>query len=498
MGPVGWARRMPRSWGDTERVGPRPPEARTPPYIIQYGVGWGRYHDPATHEARRVYQKGQDFVRAFGLRGENGEKVAIIAVADGVTRSLTDTRTGEPTDGGLAARTAVYNLEKLISRHSNPSTFTPDQLRNDIYRLNRMIERTHFTGQTTLSTAIVTEDGKIIWAAVGDSPLYVVIREETGGLRILTLNSQTSQHSPDGRLEAVLGGRNQTLPLDQAIRTGELRLPPSSEAWIIATSDGVNLTPEEVLQTVEENLRAHPPQIASALVAKATKRDDRAAAVIHITPNRPSADDTLRLPPISEIVEFFKPPDPPLRQFLQKAGRRLREALGLPPAKIGVELYLGGEPLLKEYKVTVETKDFGSIKTPEDAQIAQELLQTYLTYPLLEKGYLFLAIEELAREAQSRGTISKEELFTLLDTIRTLETASETGNPRALWTAGYATQNSQFPQRGRFQKIFLAITRLLNLRSNLGKEPSIRERLEALRAVAPSLRIEPIPAQNTE
>ena len=118
-------------------------------------------------DGAREYQ--EDAFLITNLTDKNGNPAALIIVADGM---------GGHAAGNVASNMAVQAFNKFVSSNY-PSDDLPDVLQEAVLRANKAIKDTvaetpALQGMGCTMVAGILEAGKIYWASVGDSHLYVV------------------------------------------------------------------------------------------------------------------------------------------------------------------------------------------------------------------------------------------------------------------------------------------------------------------------------------
>jgi formylglycine-generating enzyme required for sulfatase activity/serine/threonine protein phosphatase PrpC len=139
-------------------------------------------------DGAREYQ--EDAFLITNLTDKNGNPAALIIVADGM---------GGHAAGNVASNMAVQAFNKHVSANY-PSDDLPDVLQEAVLRANKAIKDTvaetpALQGMGCTMVAGILEAGKIYWASVGDSHLYVVRGSE--------LMKKNADHSYGGFLERM-------------------------------------------------------------------------------------------------------------------------------------------------------------------------------------------------------------------------------------------------------------------------------------------------------
>ncbi len=139
-------------------------------------------------DGAREYQ--EDAFLITNLTDKNGNPAALIIVADGM---------GGHAAGNVASNMAVQAFNKFVSSNY-PSDDLPDVLQEAVLRANKAIKDTvnetpALQGMGCTMVAGILEDGKVYWASVGDSHLYVVRGNE--------LMKKNADHSYGGFLERM-------------------------------------------------------------------------------------------------------------------------------------------------------------------------------------------------------------------------------------------------------------------------------------------------------
>jgi len=139
-------------------------------------------------DGAREYQ--EDAFLITNLTDKSGNPAALIIVADGM---------GGHAAGNVASNMAVQAFNKHVSSNY-PSDDLPDVLQEAVLRANKAIKDTvaetpALQGMGCTMVAGILESGKIYWASVGDSHLYVVRGSE--------LMKKNADHSYGGFLERM-------------------------------------------------------------------------------------------------------------------------------------------------------------------------------------------------------------------------------------------------------------------------------------------------------
>lgn len=139
-------------------------------------------------DGARDYQ--EDAFLITNLTDKNGNPAALIIVADGM---------GGHAAGNVASNMAVQAFNKYVSSNY-PNDDLPEVLHEAVLRANKAIKETvketpALEGMGCTMVAAILEDGKIYWASVGDSHLYLVRGSE--------LMKKNADHSYGGFLERM-------------------------------------------------------------------------------------------------------------------------------------------------------------------------------------------------------------------------------------------------------------------------------------------------------
>ena len=281
-------------------------------------------------DGARDYQ--EDAFLITNLTDAEGKPSALIVVADGM---------GGHAAGNVASNMAVQAFNKNISANypsDNLSTILKESLvqANDSIR-ETITETSALSGMGCTMVASVLEGGKLWWASVGDSHLYLIRNNE--------LTKKNADHSYGGFLERMQAAgtpvepeaglsRNMLMSALTGEDINEMDVPDTplnlaAGDRIIICSDGLDtLDADKIIQCIEA--ADSPKKSADALMsaveeAKAPRQDNTTAVVVYVrTAETASASIRDETDPLSTGSAGTSAPARPLQEFEVEDGSRGR------------------------------------------------------------------------------------------------------------------------------------------------------------------------------
>lgn len=373
-------------------------------------------------DGARDYQ--EDAFLITHLTDAKGQPSALIVVADGM---------GGHAAGNVASNMAVQAFNKHVSSNY-PTDDIPKILRESVEKANDSIKETvaetaALSGMGCTMVAAILEEGRVWWASVGDSHLYI-IREKK-------LSKKNDDHSYGGYLDRMAAkgehiapekglSRNMLMSALTGDEINEVDVPDepfflASRDKVILCSDGLDSLKRDVIIKHASYTDA-PKECAEALMraveeAGVPKQDNTTAVVVNVKHKTIKADPTTTTSSTTVGNDGFAVEDTP-----EKSGGGFGKLIGvilvLGIAAAGAYFMLSGSG----DSTTTDLPELSEVETDtsEEAELAVE--------------------EELVEEAETDETVAVEEEASE-ETIAE-EKPVETPEPAPSATSGKVIQDS--------------------------------------------------------
>ena len=264
-------------------------------------------------DGARDYQ--EDAFLITNLTDANGKPSALIVVADGM---------GGHAAGNVASNMAVQAFNKHVSANYPTDNIT-EVLEQAVIKANNSITETiaetpALQGMGCTMVAAVLEDGRIIWASVGDSHLYLIRNKE--------LTKRNADHSYGGFLDRMEAegtpiepeqglSRNMLMSAITGDKINEIdvnSVPLALEAGdrVIICSDGLDtLSSSDIIQHSEWS--ESPKECADALMravedASMPRQDNTTAVVVNVKEAVAAEVETAETGPAATPVPAYEEP----------------------------------------------------------------------------------------------------------------------------------------------------------------------------------------------
>lgn len=373
-------------------------------------------------DGARDYQ--EDAFLITHLTDAKGQPSALIVVADGM---------GGHAAGNVASNMAVQAFNKHVSSNY-PTDDIPKILRESVEKANDSIKETvaetaALSGMGCTMVAAILEEGRVWWASVGDSHLYI-IREKK-------LSKKNDDHSYGGYLDRMAAKGEHITPekglsrnmLMSALTGDEINeVDVSNEPFFLASRDKVILCSDGLDSLKRDVIIKHasytddPKECAEALMhaveeAGVPKQDNTTAVVVNVKHKTIKADPTTTTSSTTVGNDGFAVEDTP-----EKSGGGFGKLIGmilvLGIAAAGAYFMLSGSG----DSTTTDLPELSEVETDtsEESELAVE--------------------EELIEEAETDETVAVEEEASE-ETIAE-EKPVETPEPAPSATSGKVIQDS--------------------------------------------------------
>lgn len=362
-------------------------------------------------DGARDYQ--EDAFLITHLTDAKGQPSALVVVADGM---------GGHAAGNVASNMAVQAFNKHVSANY-PTDDIPKILRESVEKANDSIKETvaetaALSGMGCTMVAAILEEGRIWWASVGDSHLYVV-REKK-------ISKKNDDHSYGGYLDRMAAkgehitpekglSRNMLMSALTGDEINEVDVPDepfflASRDKVIICSDGLDSLKRDII-VKHASYTDDPKECAEALMhaveeAGVPKQDNTTAVVVNVKHKTIKADPTTTTSSTSVGDDGFAVDDTPT-----KSGGGLGKFIGLILV-LGI-LGAGG------YFMLGGSGDTGSTDLPELTDEEAELSEN--TELVAEESTEEIEIETVEEEVVPEETAEEEKP---VETPATAEIAS--------------------------------------------------------------------------
>lgn len=177
-----------------------------------------------------IRQENQDRVAIVRGRDRLGRPFAVAALADGI---------GGMQQGAECAALALGSLFAAIASEATASIDSGQWLLRGIHQANNDVHaRMHGEGGATISAALISGNGPIHWASVGDSRLYVADGSSLKQISIDdTIAGQLGRIGEAGFDQSKL---IQFIGIGKPLEASVSSLPPHDGVAIFLTTDGVH------------------------------------------------------------------------------------------------------------------------------------------------------------------------------------------------------------------------------------------------------------------
>lgn len=245
-----------------------------------------------TAVGNRNYQQDALYVTPSRILAANKKTRVLAVVCDGM---------GGMADGGKASRTAIQMMVQGFQNvEKSPDLDIPAFFRQGICAIDRVIydfPKENGRGSGTTMVACIVEDGRLYWASVGDSRIYVIrnhqmqqvtrdhnywlrLQEQVAAGQMTMEEAMTHRHRE--ALISYLGMGNVSL---MDINTAPLELQYGD--MVMLCSDGITKTlPDTQIKKIILADEVKPEQKAEALVEAAThanshSQDNTSVVLLH-------------------------------------------------------------------------------------------------------------------------------------------------------------------------------------------------------------------------
>ena len=234
-------------------------------------------------DGARDYQ--EDAFLITHLSNVEDDQQALIIVADGM---------GGHAAGNVASNMAVQAFNKHVSSNYpvSDATLIPDILRASVVKANEGIKETvqetaALAGMGCTMVGILLADGKVWWASVGDSHLYIIRDNE--------MKKLNADHSYGGFLDRMAAEGKQ-IDIDPSLSRNMLMsaLTGTDIAEIDVSREPFILQPNDILLVASDGMDTLPNENFPEIAASADNSRDIATALIKAVQDiqRPRQDNT--------------------------------------------------------------------------------------------------------------------------------------------------------------------------------------------------------------